>query len=298
LSLQEAIAIALENGTVTGRGVTGLGLIPAPGGGPPTTTQIGFLPTSQNDSYRILALNPAVSGAGVEIAASRFDAIFASSISWTGIDGLLGVPNLGGAFQNNSILGGLGNTGGQSARYESSIIKAFAGGGSADLSFLVDYRNLNSNGINPVPNNGLLNPQYSVRPSFGFEQPLWRDFGVAINQILPLFPTPSGLTLPSQNDSLAFNSHQGKTGQEGILIARLRFDQSRSHFENNVNALLVNVEIAYWNLYNKYGQLYSFETNLKILHKAWQQTYNQWKGGQRDPSEYRQFLGQYEEFRA
>ena len=60
----------------------------------------------------------------------------------------------------------------------------------------------------------------------------------------------------------AFNSHQGKTGQEGILIARLRFDQSRAHFENNMNALVVNVEIAYWNLYNKYGHLYSFETNL------------------------------------
>src|SRR6516165_6117758 len=50
LSLQEAIAIALENGTVTGRGVSGLGLIPAPGSGAPTTTQIGFSPSSQVDS--------------------------------------------------------------------------------------------------------------------------------------------------------------------------------------------------------------------------------------------------------
>ena len=297
LSLQEAIAIALENGTVTGRGVSGLGLIPAPGSGAPTTTQIGFSPSSQVDSVRVLALNPAVSGANIELAASRFDAIFANSMIWTGIDGLLGVPNLGNIFQNNSILGGLGNTGGQSARYESSIIKAFAGGGVANLSFLVDYRNLNSNASNPVTNNGLLNPQYTVRPSFGFEQPLWRDFGVAINQILPIFPTPSGLTLVSQNDSIAFNSHQGKTGQEGILIARLRFDQSRAHFENNMNALVVNVEIAYWNLYNKYGQLYSFETNLKILHKAWQETYHQFKLGRKNPDEYEQFLGQYEEFR-
>jgi outer membrane protein TolC len=299
LSLQEAIAIALENGVVAGRGVTNLGLIPAPGGGPPTTTQIFFPPASQNDSMRILALNPAVSSAAIEIAASRFDAMFASSLSWTGVDGLLGVPSLSTSFQNNDIFAGLNNTGGQTGRYEASIIKAFASGAVANLSFLTDYRNLNSNGSNPVPANGLLNPQYTARFSIGFEQPLWRDFGVAINQILPLFPSPSGLSLLSQNDTLAFGSHQNKTGTDGILIARLKFDQSRAHFENNVNTLLANVEIAYWNLYNKYGQLYSFEENLAIMQRVWQESFNKHKLGSKDvpPENYFQVRGQYEEFR-
>ena len=38
--------------------------------------------------------------------------------------------------------------------------------------------------------------------------------------------------------------------------------------------LLLNTEVAYWNLYNKYGQLYSAESNLRVIHKVWQETYN------------------------
>jgi outer membrane protein TolC len=297
LTLQEALAIALESGTVTGRGISNLGLIPAPGGGAPSTTGLGFSASSQNDSIRILAFLPAINNAAIEQSVSRFDPVFSTYMIYTNIDSVIGVPNNLGALPDSSIFGSPTSEGGVGTRWGSSLTKAFAGGGVANIGFLVDYRNLNNNGVAPVPASGLLNPQYTARMNISFEQPLWRDFGTFINQILPTFPSITGQGLPSAHEGNAFNQHQGKVGGDGILIARLKFDQSRAHFENNVNTLAANVEIAYWNLYNKYGQLYSFEENLRIMHKAWQENYDRFKVGGKDPPEYYQVRGQYEEFR-
>src|SRR5205814_1769275 len=97
-----------------------------------------------------------LTNAGSEVANSRFDGVFYSGINWTGIDGLSGVPNLGGNFQNTSLFGGgAAGTGGQAARYETAFIKPFANGGVAIISMQADYRNLNNNFNNPVPANGL-----------------------------------------------------------------------------------------------------------------------------------------------
>src|ERR1043165_6378660 len=61
----------------------------------------------------------------------------------------------------------------------------------------------------------------------------------------------------------------------------------------------MNTEIAYWNLYNKYGQLYSFEENLRILQRALQISHQQFKvgTGKPTPAEYYQVNGQFQEFR-
>src|SRR5205823_321646 len=92
----------------------------------------------------------------------------------SGTDAISGVPNLPGY---------LGTVPGQTATFQSSLIKAFPTGGVAELSFLTDYRLLNNQSNNPFAF-GPLNPQYSARVSVGFEQPLWRDWGVEINQLL------------------------------------------------------------------------------------------------------------------
>ncbi len=60
---------------------------------------------------------------------------------------------------------------------------------------------------------------------------------------------------------------------EGILITRLRFDQQRAEFERQMHNLLLNAEVAYWNLYQAYGALYANEEVLRVLHKLWQDTY-------------------------
>ena len=45
---------------------------------------------------------------------------------------------------------------------------------------------------------------------------------------------------------------------EGILITRLRLDQNRANFDQQVNYMLANVEAAYWNLYAAYYNQQSF----------------------------------------
>jgi outer membrane protein TolC len=289
LQLQEAIAIALENGHVSGRAGGGFGR--------PDDNLITFNgPSSlnaQSERIRVLALNPGITHAAIEASMARFDPVWITSINWVGTDAISGVPNLPGY---------LGTVPGQTATFQSSIVKAFATGGTAELSFLTDYRQLTNQANNPFAF-GPLNPQYSARVSVGLEQPLWKDWGVEMNQLLSRFPNILGLGLVGNSAFLGFNQHQNAVSSfidrqtEGILISRLRFDQQRTEFERSVQTLLVNTEVAYWNLYNKYGQLYSFEENFRIMHRAWQDNYNKFKAGQLAPEKYHQASGQYHEFR-
>ncbi len=285
LTLQGAFALALENGHVSSRAGSGRGLVDdnlATFNGP------GSL-NSQTERIRVLAMNPAINYAITEGALARFDAQYVTSMSWSNTDNL----QQGLSSFNN----------GHSAALASTLIKPFATGGVANVSFLANYTNLNNP---PTGVNSVLNPNYTLRTSVGFEQPLWKDWGVDVNQLLPRFPGISGSSFNSSNAAAAFNTHQGTVSSqanfnsEGILISRLRFDQARAEFERNVNTLILNTEVAYWNLYNKFGQLYSFEENLRVMHKTWQESYNLYKAGSEKmpPPQYFQVLGQYEEFRA
>jgi outer membrane protein TolC len=289
LELQEAIAIALENGHASGRAGAGTGRV--------DNNLVSFAGGSlipQSERIRVLALNPAISFAAMEGAASRFDPIFITTMNWTGTDGISGVPNLPG---------NLGTVPGNGADLQVALVKAFATGGVGEIALLTNYRQLSNPAGNPFAF-GLLNPQYSTRLSIGFEQPLWRDWGVDINQLLARFPTPLGQAFAGNNIFSAFNSRQNGVSafvdrqSEGILISRLRFDQQRAEFERQIHTLLVQTEVAYWNLYSKYGQLYSFEENLRIMHRAYQENYNKFKAGNLEPQKYHQVRGQYEEFRA
>lgn len=287
LTLQEAIAISLENGHASGRAGGGLGFVDNN-----LASFAGGSLNAQTERIRVLALNPAIASAAMEASIARYDPVWISSISWTGTDSISGVPNLPGY---------LGTVPGQTATFQSSVVKAFPTGGVAQLSFLTDYRLLNNQANNPFAF-GPLNPQYSARISVGFEQPLWRDWGVDINNLLSRFPNILGQGLVGNAAFTGYNQHQNAVSAfvdrqtEGILISRLRFDQHRAEFERSVHLLMVNAEVAYWNLYNKYGQLYAFEENLRIMHRAWQDNYSRFKAGTLAPENYQQVLGQYREF--
>ena len=156
----------------------------------------------------------------------------------------------------------------------------------------------------PTGQLGVINPNYTSRVTFGYEQPLLRNFGVEYNELLPRVASITGLTMPTQASN-GFNTQQGNlsaaAGQplEGILITRLRFDQQRAEFERQMHNLLLNVEVAYWNLYEAYGALYSNEEVLRVLHKLWLDTYNRAASGSEKspPDVLAQIRGQYEEFR-
>ena len=286
ITLQEAIAKALENGLASGRTQEGKVDTNLASFGLGTTSM-----NNQTDRIRVLALNPAISNTQMEVALARFDAVWVTGMNWTNTDNL----QQGLSSFNN----------GHGANLNSSIIKAFADGSVANVSFITNYQNLNTP---PTGAFNVLNPQYTTKVSFGYEVPLWRDSGAEINQLLPRLSNFTGQIFGGNTvAALGFNGHQQTIGgissagpQEGILISKLRFDQSRVEFERNVQVLVKNVEIAYWNLYNKYGQLYAFEENLRILRRAYEENYHKYKagGGGLKPYQFFQSKGQFEEFRA
>jgi outer membrane protein TolC len=294
MSLQEAIAISLENGTASTRTLQGAN---GPGSGtydttlfsaPPLTgSQTGNL-VNFTDYIRVLTANPAIAFADVEGALSKFDASWITTMNWTNTDNLLQGLN---SFQN-----------GESAAFQSGIVKALASGGFASVTFAQNYQLLTQ-----PPTGGafsILNPLYTSQVIFGFEQPLARNFGDHINQLLSGISTPiTGIGVPGQIANLYGNrvSQLLQSGSliaaDGILIARLRFDQQRADFERVMQGLILQTEVAYWNLYNAYGQLYSFEESLRIAHRAWMIAHAQLVAGKINAADYAPVRGQYEDFR-
>jgi outer membrane protein TolC len=268
ISLSESIAIALEQGTV---GIEN--------GGGPTGTIIDRLASFNgrsvvgSDSVRVLALDPAISGTNIEASLSKFDARWTSSMVWQSIDNPI-------ATAEDVLLAGgrpLSALQAEDAFFRSSLLKPLPSGGVAGITFRTDYElsNLNS----PV------NPAYRPSLQFQFEQPLLQGYGVEINQLRSSHP--GSILTPFPN--------LGRV--EGILITRLRYDEQRAEFERRVNELLVNVELAYWNLYGAYWNLYSREQGLRQAFAAWRFTGQRFGVGTSSGAQYAQTRQQYELFR-
>ncbi len=265
LNLAEAIALALEQGTT---GLLSTGVTGAPTEDLTSFTGVGV---AQTDSVRVLALQPAIAGATIEAALARFDAFWSTGLNWTTTD----EPTQGlSSFTN-----------GQAGQFRTTLAKPLPTGGYAGLTFSTDYRMLASPPTGPF---SVLNPSYTPRLQVGFEQPLLKNFGVDINQVIPAFPFSA--LFPELNSR--------RTTSEGILLTRLRFDQQRAEFERNINFLLLNVEVAYWNLYSAYFTLYSNEEGLRQAREAWRIEKNKLGAGTITPHKFAQIEEQYEFFRA
>ncbi|HEY1858877.1 MAG TPA: TolC family protein [Gemmataceae bacterium] len=235
LTLAEAFATALERGTIGAQGAPNDGLVSFAG-----TAVAG------SDAIRVLALDPAIIGANMEISESKFDAHFVSSMNWNTTDRPVGTAL--DQFQT-------GNTGvnairTDAAEFKASLLKPLPTGGIAGITFDTPYQftNLASR----------VNPSYTPNLTFQFEQPLLQGFGVEINQLRSSHPG-SVLT--------PFNITGGRV--EGILITRIRFDQERAEFQRQVHNQLLNVETAYWNLYAAYYSLYAKDIGLRQAFEIW-----------------------------
>jgi outer membrane protein TolC len=270
ISLQECIAIALEQGNIGSQSSVFPGIV--------NDTLVAFNGrlVAGDDSIRVLALEPAILASDIESSLARFDARWISSATWTKTDDA--IANGLQSFQN-----------GDSAQVQTGIYKPLPTGGVAGLTFTNQYTFLTT-----PPNNfagvQIVNPSYRPRAQVLLEQPLLQNFGVEINQITTTVPNstlvPGGLR-PS-----------GGTRTEGILITRIRFDQQRAEFERNVNFMLLNVEFAYWNLYGSYFQLYSREQGLRQSLVSWQVNLIRFNAGQIAIQDLEQTRAQYELFRA
>ncbi len=233
VSLKECIAIALEKGNLgsiggsQNAGFVNDGLV-----------QFNGRTTGGSDSLKALVLDPAIVGADIERSLSKFDARLLTSLTWSKND--QPVVN----FQQQI-------TNGDAATISTTLAKPLPTGGVMGITFSTDYRKF---AVTSAQFNSQVNPAYTPRLQFLFEQPLLQGFGIEINQIAQSLP-----------GSLLISGLRPSGGQttEGILITRIRYDQQKAEFDRQVNQLLINVEASYWNLYAAYYTLYAQEETLK-----------------------------------
>ncbi len=282
MTLAEAISIALEQGTVGNLqlppGVAGIIASPATPNidtlGVFTGTGVGG--AGFGDSIRVLALDPAIVGAGVDASLAKFDAVWTSSATWTTTDHPVATSLQ--AFQAGSS--GVNVINQEKATDSTGILKQLATGGVAGITFTNNYTFTN------LP--ARLKPEYQPTLQFQFEHPLLQGYGVEINQIRASAP----------NSILTPGVLPGQTSTEGILITRLRTDQQRAEFERNVQIMLANVEFVYWSLYAAYWNLYANESGLRMAYDSWRVFKAQLEAGRVAQADEAQARGQYHLFRA
>ena len=273
LSLREAIAIALENGTV---GTQNPAL-------PGFNNDIlgGFTGTGVQspDAIRVLALDPAIRANDIEISLSKFDTLWNTSLTWTHTETPLGTSPTTFAQGGLAIPSVTANT----VNFNTQLVKPLPTGGVAGIGFsVVGTHNTPGSAINPA-----------IQPDlrFTFEQPLLLGFGDEINQLRDTHP--GSLLFPGV---LSASAVAGQV--EGILITRIRLDQQRAEFERNLNYLLLNVEAAYWNLYGAYYQLYSREEGMRYTYESWRLNKLAFDAGRIPEQSLEQLRVQYEQFRS
>ncbi len=266
LSLNEAIALALEQGRIGSQSPVNFGFA--------LDTLVSFQgrTVAGSDHIRVFALDPAIVGADIEASLAKFDARWTTSMTWNTTDRPVGtaLETFQARFQLNNIRT-------QDATFNSALIKPLPTGGVAGITFRTDYSLTNLQ--------ARVNPSYRPTLLFQFEQPLLQGYGVEINQLRAnhpgslLNPFPTG----------------GRV--EGVLITRLRFDQQRAEFERLVHFMVANVEVAYWNLYGSYWNLYSREQALRQSYEAWKINQARYQAGRIPIQDFAQTRQQYESFR-
>jgi outer membrane protein TolC len=271
ISLAECIAISLEQGRV------GQFNILFPGTANDNLVQFTGRGITGSDAIRVFALEPARVGAELEASLTKFDSVFTTGLNWQTTNTPIGTPLQTLQAGASPLINGVDT---QEATGTMGMLKPLATGGVAGITFNLPYQytNLRSN----------VNPSYRPQLQFQFEQPLLQGFGVEINQLRSNHP---GSLL---NAGLLNTQPTG----EGILITRLRFDQSRAEFERQLNQMLLNVEVAYWNLYGAYWALYSREQGLRFAFEAFKLNKAKYEAGRATAAEFYQTRGQYELFRA
>lgn len=292
LSLAEAVATALEQGTV------GQPSLLFPGTALDNLVQFTGFGTSGSDAIRVFAIDPAVRAAGIEHSLSTFDAFFSSALAWNTTDQPIGTSLQ--TFQAGQS--GVNAISQQQATAQLGVFKPLPSGGLAGITFgnspLYTFTNLPAR----------VNPSYQPSLQFVFDQPLLQAFGVEINQLRQDHPYLFG-TLPAVTPGVSprngqqfsprgvFDGNQQRS-EGSILISRVRYDQQRSEFEAKVNQMLFNVEVAYWNLYGSYWTLYSREQGLRFAYETYRLNKASYEAGRLKAADFYQTRGQYELFRA
>jgi len=268
ISLREAIAIALENGTVGAQNPTTPGVV--------VDTLGGFAGTAvvSADAIRVLAIDPATVANNIETSLAKFDPFWSTSTTYSRVVNPLGITPT--TFLPTGSF--LPSVSADTVNFSTGLEKPLPSGGVAGITF-----GLNSAWNTPT---SVINPAVQPSLQFQFEQPLLQGFGVEINQLRDSHP------------GSLINPFSTGTFGEGILITRIRRDEQRAEFERNLDYLLLNVEAAYWNLYGAYYQLYSHEDAMRYAFESWRITKTLFEGGRAAEQDMEQTRVQYELFRS
>lgn len=201
---------------------------------------------------------------GVEAALAAFDAQFATSVFWERNDS----PQNAGFIRPQVFQQDLGT-------FQAQISKLNATGAQMAVRHNVRYDWNNTPAIvRPMPSEWDVNFEVEIR------QPFLRGFGVAYNRIAGPGAVPG-----------VFN---------GVVIARLRTDQSLADFEAAVRNHVADVERAYWSLYYAYRRLDAAIAGRDAALQTWRSVYAKYEAGARGGSaqEEAQARQQYFTFRA
>jgi outer membrane protein TolC len=257
LTLQDAMQIALANSTV----------IKSLGG-------VQFGPTGTMGNPTALTANPAAAATiylpaqteadprlGVEAALSAFDAQLSSSIFWENNVVPENSAGLAAEFRPPVLLQ-------QTATGTASITKTAATGDQFQVKMDTRY-----NKDNTPQSFKRYASEYDSDVQFQFVHPFLRGAGVGFNRIAG----PGAL--PGQAN--------------GVVIARLRTDQSLADFEGAVRNLASDVERSYWNLYYTYRRLDSAVAGRDAALQTWRQAKARYDvggkgGGAQDEAQARQ----------
>ncbi|MBN9120870.1 MAG: TolC family protein, partial [Planctomycetes bacterium] len=272
MTLRECLAIALEQGNV--------GFQSAQGG-----SNFGFKNDNLDqfsgrlvggtDAIRAFAVDPAVAQTEIERSLSKFDVRWVTSMQWQKVDQPVAAQFL--SFQQSR----------DAASFSSTLAKPLPTGGVVGITTSMDYSKFSQQAANQTT---LVNPNYTPRVQMSIEQPLLRLFGVEVNQLSSIGPLSEGsVVLPGIRPA-------GGTQSEGILITRIRLDQTKANFEQQVNFMLINVEAAYWNLYAAYYNLYAQEEGLRQAFEGYRFTLIRVLNGSAPPQQLDQIQAQFHRF--
>lgn len=266
ITLKECIAIALEQGNTGTQNQPGFKVDQLPG------FNAGQF-FNNTDAIRVLAIDPAIVAADLERSLSKFDARWITSMQWQKIDQPTAVQFV--SFQNSQ----------DAAQLNSTLAKPLPTGGVAGITFSTNYSKFTSGA---TQFGTFVNPNYTPRVQFSFEQPLLRLFGVEANQLSASHPGSQLLNIQPL----------GGNGTQGILISRIRVDQQKASFDARVNGLLLSVEAAYWNLYAAYYNLYAQTEGTRQAYEGYRFAKLRVDIGTDPPQNLDQAQAQFERFRS
>jgi outer membrane protein TolC len=234
-----------------------------------------------NKRIAFLGYEPGVQGTQIQTALARFDATVEAGAQWAYSDTPL--TNTIQVFGTNATAvntksfgtsaGGFGSSttdGGATTDFATtlpgqnlmSIFKRHATGGLTRIAYDIDYQNLDPAGAFIA-----INPSWRSTVTARLEQPLLQGAGVEFNRA-------------------------------PILIARATHEQSIKTFEDEVQKLMRDVELAYWDLYFKFQELYSREAGLEQALATWRIERNKEIYGKSTAADVAQAREQLELFRA